>query len=453
MPTQPTVSGYLFYQSRRNMPFIDYGEGVYLYDTDGKEYLDGCSSAVNCNIGHGCTRILQAIAEQSRHTFFAYRTQFENEPAHRLATKLAEISAPGLNRSFFVSSGSEAVEAAMKLARQYFYNKGERSRYQIISRTPSYHGSTLGALSLTSSAQLEVPFRPMLTPHPKIPAPYCYRCPYNKKYPACGVTCAWALERVIQEQDPDSICAFIMEPIGGASTGAIVAPDEYFEVIQAICKKYGILLILDEVMTGFGRTGAMFAYEHWNIDVDILVMSKGMASGYYPMGGILVKESIVEEMLDKGTFAHGHTLAGNPMGCAVAAEVLNVILEEKLAQSAENMGRHLKTGLMKLKKQYDIIGDVRGKGLLMAVELVKDRKTKEPFAPELNVNQILTDHAFAGGLIIYPRRPITGLSGDHVMISPPLSIKRPQVDKLLALLDKALALTTIQLGTLSYAGQ
>ncbi|NCO53068.1 MAG: aminotransferase class III-fold pyridoxal phosphate-dependent enzyme [Deltaproteobacteria bacterium] len=454
MTNKPCKTNYLFYQSRKNMPFIDYAEGVYMYDTEGKEYLDGCSSAINCNIGHGCTRILQAIAEQSRHTFFAYRTQFENEPAHRLASKLAEISAFGLNRSFFVSSGSEAVEAAIKLVRQYFYNKGERSRYQLISRVPSYHGSTLGALSLTSSAQLEVPYRPMLMTHPKIPAPYCYRCPFNqKKYPACGLKCAWILERVIQEQDPERICAFIFEPVGGASTGAIVAPDEYFEVIQSICKKYGVLIILDEVMTGFGRTGAMFAYEHWNIDADILVMSKGMSSGYYPMGGILVKEAIVEEMLDKGTFAHGHTLAGNPMGCAVTLEVLNVILEEGLVQNTLKMGQILKTGLMKLKKHYDIIGDVRGKGLLMAIELVMDRKTKEPFPPELNVNQILADHAFAGGLIIYPRRPINGLSGDHVMIAPPLTINHREVDKLLALLDKALAQTTIQLGPLSYSGQ
>ncbi len=446
-------TGHLFYQSRKELPFIDYAEGVYMYDTNGKEYLDGCSSAINCNIGHGCNRILQAIAEQSRRTFFAYRTQFENEPAHRLADKLAEVTTTGLNRSFFVSSGSEAVEAAMKLARQYFYNKGERSRYQFISRKPSYHGSTLGALSLTSSAQLEVPFRPMLNSHPKIPSPYCYRCPFNqKKYPACGLKCAWFLERTIQEQDPDSICAFVMEPVGGASTGAIVAPDEYFEVIQSICKKYGILLILDEVMTGFGRTGALFACEHWGIDADIMVLSKGMTSGYYPMGGILVQGAIVEEMLDKGTFAHGHTLAGNPMGCAVGLEVLNVILERGLVQNAITMGKALKSGLLKLKKQYEIIGDVRGKGLLMALELVKDRKTKEPFEPELYVNHMLTDHAFANGLIIYPRRPINGLSGDHVMIAPPLSITRSEIDKLLDLLDRALAQTTIQLGPLSYSG-
>ena len=446
-------TNYLFYQTRKEPPFIDYADGVYMYDTTGKEYLDGCSSAINCNIGHGCTRILQAIAEQSRRTFFAYRTQFENEPAHRLAAKLAEVTANGLNRSFFVSSGSEAVEAAMKLARQYFYNKGERSRYQFISRKPSYHGSTLGALSLTSSAQLEVPYRPILSMHPKIPAPYCYRCPFNhKRYPDCGLKCAWILERTIQEQDPQNICAFVMEPIGGASTGAIVAPDEYFKVVQQICRKYGILLILDEVMTGFGRTGAMFAYEHWNIDADILVLSKGMTSGYYPLGGIQVREEIVEEMLDHGTFAHGHTLAGNPMGCAVALEVLNVILDGGMIQNAIKMGKLLKTGLMKLKKQYEIIGDVRGKGLLLALELVKDRKTRAPFDPGLNVNHMLTDHAFANGLMIYPRRPINGLSGDHVMVAPPLTIDRSQINILLERLDRALAQTTIQLGPASYAG-
>jgi len=444
--SEPFNTEYLFYQTRKKLPFIEKGEGVYLFDHSGKRYLDGCSGAINMNIGYGNPRILQAIAEQARKVFFSYRTQFENEPAHRLAAKLVNATSEHLSRVFYVSSGSEAVEAGMKLARQYFFNKGERSRYQFISRTPSYHGSTLGALSLTSSAQLELPYRPMLKSYPKIPAPYCYRCPYNKKYPSCNLACAWALETTIMEQGADSVIAFVAEPIGGASTGALVPPDDYFDVITHICKKYGILLILDEVMTGFGRTGKMFAYEHWNIDADIIVLSKGLSSGYYPIGAIVARDTIVDEMMDTGGFVHGHTLAGNPMGCAVALEVINVIEEEGLVENSAKMGKLLKQGLNKLAKRYDIIGQVRGRGLLNAIEIVKPGTKKDIFPPEMDVNHFLADEAFKDGLVIYPRRPINGLRGDHLMIAPPLISDKEVIEELLSLLDKTLARTMFRLG-------
>lgn len=429
---------YLFYQSRRKLPFIERAEGIYIWDHTGKCYLDGSSGAVTCNIGHGNFRVANRLADQARKAVFAYRTQFENEPAHRYAAALVEQLAPHLQRIFFVSSGSEAVEAAIKLCRQYFFNRGQKQRQQFISRRPSYHGSTLGALSLTSYAPLEIPFRSMLQSFPKITAPYCYRCPYHRQS-NCSLDCAWELERAIQEQGPDSIAGFVAEPIGGASTGATVPPDAYFEVIQHICKKYDIFLILDEVMTGFGRTGKMFAYEHWNVEADIVVMSKGMTAGYYPLGGIAARTEYVEEMLANGGFFHGHTLAGNPMGCAVGLEVLNVMTENRLAENSAQMGRSLKNGLDKLKKRYGFIGQVRGRGLHTAIELVRDRKTREPFPPELNLHYLLTDAAYDEGLIIYPRRPINGLKGDHVLISPPLIITRKEIKELLERLDRALA--------------
>lgn len=444
--SEPFNTEYLFYQTRKELPFIDRGEGVYLYDHTGKRYLDGCSGAVNANIGHTNPRILQAIAEQARKVFFTYRTQFENEPAHRLAAKLVHSSAEHLSRVFYISSGSEAMEAAMKLARQYFFNRGERSRYQFISRIPSYHGSTLGALSLTSSAQLELPYRPLLKSHPKIHSPYCYRCPYNKRYPSCQLACAWALETTILEQGPDSIAAFVVEPIGGASTGALVPPDDYFDVITHICEKYGILLILDEVMTGMGRTGKMYAYEHWNVKADIVALSKGLASGYYPIGAIVTSDKIVDDIMSGGGFAHGHTLAGNPMGCAVALEVFNVLEEEGLVKNAEKMGRLLKKGLNQLAKRYDIIGQVRGKGLLTAIELKQPGTKKEIFPPEMNVNLLLADVAFNDGLIVYPRRPINGLKGDHILLAPPLISDKGVIEELLELLDKALSGTMFRLG-------
>jgi len=444
--SEPFNTEYLFYQTRKELPFIDRGEGVYLFDHKGKRYLDGCSGAINTNIGHGNPRILQAIAEQARKVFFSYRTQFENEPAHRLAAKLVHGSAEHLSRVFYVSSGSEAVEAAMKLARQYYFNRGERSRYQFISRTPSYHGSTLGALSLTSSAQLELPYRPMLKSYPKIPAPTCFRCAYNKRYPSCNLACAWELETTILEQGADSVIGFVVEPIGGASTGALVPPDDYFDVIQHICKKYDILLILDEVMTGLGRTGTMYAYEHWNVRADIVALSKGLAAGYYPIGAIITTDTIVDEMMEKGGFVHGHTLAGNPMGCAVALEVYNVIEEEGLVENTVKMGKLLKQGLNKLAKRYSIIGDVRGKGLLTAIEFVKPGTKKDIFPPEMDVNHLIADWAFQDGLIVYPRRPINGLRGDHILVAPPLTSDKAVIEELLSLLDKTLARSMFMLG-------
>ncbi|MFZ0450776.1 MAG: aspartate aminotransferase family protein [Desulfatiglandaceae bacterium] len=432
---------YLFYQTRKKLPFIKKAKGIYMWDHAGKEYIDACSGAVICNIGYGNPRIADAIAEQAHETFFAYRTQFENEPAVRLATELVAYSAPHLNRVFYVSGGSEAVESAMKLCRQYFYNRGEGSRYLFISRTPSYHGSTLGALALTSYAPLEIPFRSMIRTYPKVPAPYCYRCVFHKEYPHCDLECARALETTILKQGRENVAAFVVEPIVGASIGALVPPEDYFSVIQKTCRKYGIFLILDEVMTGFGRTGKLFAYEHWDIEADIVALSKGMASGYYPLGAIMARDSIVDEVVSKGGFAHGHTYAGNPMACAVGLEVFRIIREEHLSENAARMGRVLKAGLKGLEERYEMIGQIRGKGLLLALELVKDRDTREPFPAEKDVNLLLTDEAYDEGLIIYPRKPINGLTGDHVLVAPPLIVNEDQVHEIISRLDRALKRT------------
>lgn len=418
-----------------------------MWDHTGKEYIDACSGAVICNIGYGNPQVADAVAEQARQTFFAYRTQFENEPAVRLAMDLVRHSAPHLNRVFYVSGGSEAVESAMKLCRQYFYDSGEGSRYLFISRIPSYHGSTMGSLALTSYAPFEIPFRPMIMSYPKIPAPYCYRCAFHKEYPRCGLECAWALEKTVLEQGPENVAAFVTEPIGGASTGALVPPEDYFSTIQEICRKYGIFLILDEVMTGFGRTGKLFAYEHWDVKADIVAISKGMASGYFPLGAVMARGDLVDNVVSKGGFVHGHTYAGNPMACAVGLEVFRIIREERLSENAAKMGRILKAELEALGDRYEVIGQVRGRGLLLAIELVKNRTTREPFPPAKNVNLILTDKARDEGLIVYPRRPINGLSGDHVLVTPPLIVNEEQVHEIVNRLDRASAHVMKELGS------
>jgi adenosylmethionine-8-amino-7-oxononanoate aminotransferase len=441
MQTEP----YLFYMTSKKLPMIERAEAIYMWDHTGKQYIDGCSGAMICNIGYGNRRVAAAIARQAENTFFAYRIHFENRPALALAEKLVALSAPHLNRVFYVSGGSEAVESAMKLCRQYYYNRGEGSRCIFISRVPSYHGCTLGALALTTYAPLEAPFRPLIKSYPKIPAPYCYRCAFNLSYPECGLACAKHLETVICEQGPENVAAFIAEPIGGASTGAVVPPDEYFGIIQQICHKFGIMLILDEVMTGFGRTGKLFGYEHWDIEADIIALSKGMASGYFPLGAIMARDTIVKEVVDRSGFGHGFTYAGNPMACAVGLEVLSIIVADALPENAAVVGADLKRGLEDLAGQYPIIGDVRGRGLLLAIELVADPATRQPFAAGLDIAQRLADIAYEEGLIIYPRRPINGLLGDHLLVAPPLIITADQIAELLKRLGLALAQLTREL--------
>ena len=429
---------YLFYMTRKKLPVIQSARGIYMYDHTGKQYIDGCSGAIVCNIGYGNPRVAAAVAKQAQNTFFAYRLHFENRPGLELAQKLVSQSAPHLNRVFFVSGGSEAVETAMKLCRQYYFNLGQGSRSVFISRSPSYHGCTLGALALTTYAPLEIPFRPLIKSYPKIPAPYCYRCAFNLTYPDCDLACARHLETVIREQGPQNVAAFIAEPIGGASTGALVPPEEYFGIVQEICRRYDIMLILDEVMTAFGRTGKLFGYEHWQVEADIIALSKGMAAGYFPLGAIMARDTIVKEVVDHSGFGHGFTYAGNPMACAVGLEVFNIINEEKLPDNAAETGSVLKAGLKDLAGRHPLIGEVRGRGLLLAIELVKDAQTREPFPAELNVGQRLTDIAYEEGLIIYPRRPIQGLAGDHVLVAPPLILTLAQVDEIIARLEGAL---------------
>ncbi len=440
-----TEPNYNFYIAKGRLPIVDRAEGIRIWDTDGKEYIDACSGAVISNIGYGQISVTEAILEQAHKTYFAYRLHFENRPALDYSKALVEHSAAHLKRVFFVSGGSEAVESAIKLCRQYYYNNNQGSRYIFISRTPSYHGCTLGTLSLTGYAPLEAPYRPLMKNYPKIPAPYCYRCAYHLSYPDCGIECARELEKTILEQGPENVAGFIAEPIGGATTGAVVPPDGYFDMIQSTCHKYGVMLILDEVMTGFGRTGSLFGYEHWNIEADIVALSKGMASGYFPLGAILAKRTIVETVLNSGGFMHGHTYAGNPMACAVGLKVLNYILDHDLCANSRHMGELLREGLEALKEKFPIIGQVRGKGLLLGVELVNDHYTKHPFPVSAEAGQLLTDIAFEQGLIVYPRRPINGMSGDHVLLAPPLIISETEVSEILVLFERALEKTVIRL--------
>ncbi len=429
---------FLFYQDKKRLPTASHGKGVYIYDTENKEYLDGCSGAISANLGHNNERIKKAAVAQFEKIAFTYRKQFENEPANQLAELLVRLSPPELDRVFFVNSGSEAVEAAMKLARQYWWSINQKGKYLVISCRPSYHGATLGALATTDYAPLNIPFVSMTGTSPKISAPFCYHCQLSKTYPECGIACAYELQTTIQMYGADNIAAFIVEPIGGASTGAAVPPDEYFPLIESICHDHNILLIIDDVMVGCGRTGTFYGYAHWDITPDIVAVSKGLSGGYTPMGAIVTADYLVEPILETGGFMHGHTYAGNPLSAAISLEAVRTILDEGLVERSGESGVYLHERLRALKNRYPIIGDVRGRGLFAGIEFVRDRELRKPFPANWYVALEATEIARKNGLLIYPRRSLCGLNGDHVLIAPPLIITNAEIDILLERFEQTL---------------
>jgi adenosylmethionine-8-amino-7-oxononanoate aminotransferase len=350
-----------------------------------------------------------------------------------------------LNKVFFVSGGSEATESAMKLARQYALTCGEAQRYKVISRTPSYHGATLGALAVTGYAPMTAPFDPMMHAMPKIPAPRAYLDGLDPTDPATGHHYAQMLEDKILEEGPQTCLAFMVEPVGGASTGALVPPAGYMKRIREICDQYGVLLIHDEVMSGGGRTGRFFAAEHWDVTPDIICLSKGFGGGYVPLGAVIARDDIVEAVLDNGGFIHGHTYAGNPLACAAGLAVIDEIERENLTENSALMGDKLAENLRSLMQKYTIIGDVRGKGLLAAFELMSDRATKEPLPKGLNAYNRLVDIAYEKGLIIYSRRTRGGLAGDHFLVCPPMITTEAQLGEITDLLDASLAAFTAEI--------
>ena len=428
----------LFYQGRGRKPVLEQARGVYMWDKDGKRYLDGSSGAMVCNIGHSNETVLAAMQRQMEKSTFGYRLHFETEASEQLAARLADLMPEGLSKVFFVSGGSEAVESGMKMARQYALATGQESRWKVISRSPSYHGCTLGALAVTGYTTLSAPFAPMMQDMPKVPAPRAYLDGLDPNDPATGEHYANLLEAKILAEGPESVLAFILEPVGGASTGALVPPVGYMERIREICDQYGVLLIMDEVMTGAGRTGTFLGCEHWGTRPDIVVMSKGIGSGYVPLGAMIADERLVDPVLDAGGFAHGFTYAGNPLACAAGLAVVEEIEAQGLCQNAAEMGDKLIARLHGLMQKHEIIGDVRGKGLLTAFEFMSDRTTKAPLPKAMNAYQRFVDIAYDKGLIVYSRRTRDGVEGDHILVCPPLIVNDAHLDEIIEALDASL---------------
>ncbi|WP_291334651.1 aminotransferase family protein [Albidovulum sp.] len=429
---------HLFYQSDTKRPVLAEARGIYMWDVDGRRYIDGSSGAMVSNIGHSNPRVLDAMRRQMEKSTFGYRLHFETEPGEHLAAKVAALSPEGMEKVFFVSGGSEAVESAIKLARQYAVTTGQGSRWKVISRAPSYHGSTLGALALTGYDPLTRPFEPMMRAMPKVPAPRAYLDGLDIDDPATGAHYAAMLEAKIVEEGPESVLAFIHEPVGGASTGALVPPAGYMQAVREICDRHGVLLIHDEVMSGGGRTGLFLGADHWGVAPDIIAISKGFGAGYAPLGAMIAHDRLVEPVLKGGGFMHGHTYAGNPLACAAGLAVLEEIEAGDMMENATTVGGLLKARLGDLMQRFDFIGDVRGKGLLLAFEFVSDRRTMAPLPKALNAHHHFVELAYAEGLIVYSRRTRNGLEGDHFLVCPPMITTGEQVEEIVALLTRAL---------------
>lgn len=429
----------LFYQTKSPRPMLDRAEGIYMWDVNGKRYIDGSSGSMVSNIGHSNPAVLAAMRAQMEKSTFGYRLHFQTEASEALAAKVAGLAPQGMNKIFFVSGGSEAVESTLKLARQYVLTQGQSQRFKVISRYPSYHGSTLGALAITGYAPMTAPFDPMMQRMPKVPAPRAYLDGLDADDPATGLHYANKLEAKILEEGPETVLAFIVEPVGGASTGALVPPAGYMQRIREICTHYGVLLIHDEVMTGGGRTGRFFGAEHWDVVPDLISISKGFGGGYVPLGAMIARDDIVEAVMAGGGFIHGFTYAGNPLACAAGLAVVEQIETLDLTGNAARMGELLAVRLKGLMQRYPLIGDVRGKGLLTAFELMADRGSKAPLPADLNAHARLVDIAYDNGLIIYSRRTRGGTSGDHFLVCPPMIVDEAQLDDITERLDRSLA--------------
>ena len=341
-------------------------------------------------------------------------------------------------RVFFTSGGSEATETALKLARQYWIERGEEKRYRVISRWQSYHGATLGALSVSGNTRRREPFAPMLPEWGHIAPCYCYRCPLGLEYPSCNVDCADELDRLLEREGSRDVAAFIFEPVVGATLGAVAPPEGYVERIAEICRRHGILLIADEVMSGMGRTGKPFAIEHWGVTPDMILVGKGIASGYAPLGAVIVAGHVAETISSgSGVFLHGFTYNAHPVAAAAGNAVLDYIERENLFDRVEPVGRELHAALEALRR-FSVTGDVRGKGLLLAVEIVRNAKTREPFPPDARMAARIQEDALEAGVMTYPMQGCAdGTRGDHILLAPSFTITPAMIQMIVAALERA----------------
>lgn len=426
-------------------PIAERGNGIYLFDREGKKYLDGSGGAAVSCLGHSDQDVIAAIKAQVDTLAFAHTGFFTSGPAESLADRLIAHAPAGIDRVYLVSGGSEAVESALKLARQYMIEIGQPGRSRFIARKQSYHGNTLGALGTGGNMWRRAPFDPVMVSASHIDPCYDYRLRAEGESEAeYGLRAANLLEEELLRVGPETVIGFLAEPVVGATAGALPAVQGYFKRIREICDQYGILLILDEVMCGMGRTGTLFACEQDGISPDIVTIAKGLGAGYQPIGAMLCSGAIYDAVRDgSGFFQHGHTYVGHPTACAAADVVVTKLTEGGLVDRSARMGAALAQALADRFGDHPNVGDIRGRGMFRGIELVADRDTKAPFDPDLGVAAKLKKAAFANGLICYPMGgTIDGRLGDHILLAPPFIITDDQiaelVDKLSTAMDQVL---------------
>jgi len=425
----------------------DRAEGVYIWDTAGKRYLDGSGGACVVSIGHCVPEILEAIQRQFNRVPFVHSSHFTNPAVCELGDLLHQMAPDAaFTRTYFLSGGSEAVETAVKLMRQYWREAGKPDKYKVISRWSSFHGNTTGALALGGHTARRSHYLPLFQHTPHIEPAYCYRCSFKQTPETCDLQCADELERCIKHEGPESVGAFIAEPVVGSTAGAVVPKDGYWQRIRQICDAYDVKLIVDEVMTGIGRCGRNFGIETWEVVPDFIVLAKGLSSGYTPLGAVMVKDEIHATIKEgSGAFVHGHTYCQNPLSTAIGAAVLRYIQKNALVERSMRMGSYLMRKLASLNA-LDIVGDIRGLGLFAGIELVRDKASRAWFDRSLKVNLQVANQAFELGLITYPGNGgIDGIHGDHILLAPPFTISEAQIDEMVDILHRAIGTVQDQL--------
>lgn len=440
---------YVFHRMpNKPLPTAITGDGIEVIDSTGKRYIDASGGAAVSCLGHSHQRVIDAIEKQARQLAYAHTSFFTTEAAEALAERLVKTAPAGIGHAYFVSGGSEAMEAALKLARQYFVETGQPQRRHFIARRQSYHGNTLGALAIGGNVWRREPFLPLLIDAHHVSPCYAYRNRLvGETDEAYAQRLADELERKILELGPDTVAAFVAETVVGATAGAVPPVTGYFRKIRAVCDKYGVLLILDEVMCGMGRTGFLYACEEEGIAPDLLTIAKGLGAGYQPIGAMLVRDRIYDAIVaGSGFFQHGHTYMGHATACAAALEVQRVIEEEKLLANVAVRGEQLRTALRERIGENPHVGDIRGRGLFVGIELVRERASKTPFEPSLKLHAAIKREAMARGLMVYPMGgAIDGQHGDHVLLAPPFICAAGDIDRIVARLgdaiDAALAVT------------